>query len=270
MNINKNQILNNGKIKINLVKDKIDIYNDIAKVMANKIKKNNFIGKNTSFILPVGPRGQYKIFARICNLEKISCKNLITINMDEYLDGNGSLISEDNPLSFRGFMKENLFDLLEDDLKIKPENIYFPDPENISQIEKVIKEIDGVDICFGGVGINGHIAFNEPVDEGSISPDKFMRLKTRVLAVSRDTIVINSIKYGGHTEFIPKRCITIGMAEIFMARELRFYLEHNWQSAVLRRLISIEPAPSFPVSFIKEHENSSITLSKNVLKQYVN
>lgn len=59
--------------------------------MANKLKENNQKGIFTSFILPVGPTGQYKRFARICNLEKISCKNLITVNMDEYLDDSDNL-----------------------------------------------------------------------------------------------------------------------------------------------------------------------------------
>ena len=264
--IREDQIINNGKIKTYLVESNIDIYNDIARSMANKLKENNRDGVITSFILPVGPKGQYKRFARICNLEKISCRRLITINMDEYLDGDDQLITERHPLSFRAFMKVNLFDLLDDDIKIKPENIYFPDPNNLGEINKVIKELNGVDICFGGVGINGHIAFNEPIDEDCISCKEFLRLKTRILDVSRETVMINSLKYGGNTEIIPKRCVTIGMDEIFMARELRFYLEHNWQSAVLRKIIFDKQTPAFPVSFICEHKNSSITISENVLK----
>ena len=262
--INEDDILGNNKVKVYLVETNIDIYNDIARVMANKLKEDNEKGILTSFILPVGSTGQYKRFARICNTEKISCKNLITINMDEYLDDNDNYISEDHPLSFRGFMKENLFKQLYDDLKIKPENIYFPDPNNTGEIEKVIEELGGVDICFGGVGINGHIAFNEPIDENLITVDEFRRLKTRVLDVSRDTIVVNSLRYGGHTEFIPRRCITVGIAEIFMSKEIRFYLEHDWQSAVLRKAIFEEPNPSFPVTFLKEHQNSSLTFLNNV------
>jgi len=267
--LSQEEILSNNKIKVYLVEDRIDIYNDMARVMANKLKENNQKGNITSFILPVGPKGQYRRFARICNMEKISGKNLITINMDEYLDDDGSYIPESNPLSFRGFMKKILFVLLDDNLKIKPENIYFPNPNNTEEIEKLINEIGGVDICFGGVGINGHVAFNEPVDEELMTADEFKKLKTRILNISRDTIVINSIEYGGHTEFIPRRCITIGMAEIFMAKELRFYLEYNWQSAVLRKAIFGKPASSFPATFLKEHKNISITVSENVLRRYV-
>jgi len=270
LNISGDEILNNGRVNVYVVEDGIDIYNEIARVMANKIKGNNKKGICSSFILPVGPSGQYKRFARICNMEKISCKNLVTINMDEYLDDNDNYISEDHFLSFRGFIKENLFNQIDDDLKVRPENIYFPDPNNTTEIEKLIEELGGVDICFGGVGINGHIAFNEAMDEKLVTIDEFKNLKTRVLDLSRDTIVINSIKYGGHTELIPRRCITIGMAEIFRAKELRFYLEHNWQSAVLRKIIFTEPNSGFPATFLREHENSTITVSNNVLESYVN
>lgn len=166
-------------------------------------------------------------------------------------------------------MKKNLFNLLDDDLKIKPENIYFPNPDNTAEIEKLISEIGGVDICFGGVGINGHVAFNEPMDEKIISKDEFKKLKTRAVSLHRDTVVLNSMKYGGHTEIIPKKCITIGMAEIFMAKELRFYLEHNWQSSVLRKAIFLDPTTSFPVIFLKDHKNYSITVSANVLRNYL-
>jgi len=136
-------------------------------------------------------------------------------------------------------MKENLFKQLNDNLKIKSENIYFPDPNNSVEIEKVIEELDRVNICFSGVGVNG------PVGGNLITTDGFRKLKTRILNASRDTIVINSLKYTGHTKFIPRRCVTIGIAEIFMAKELRFYLKYNWQSSVLRKAIFEKPTPFF-------------------------
>lgn len=255
----------NKSIEVQEVESRIDLYNDIARLMVNAINKNNNKGLMTSFILPVGPKGQYERFARICNQEKISCKNLLTINMDEYLNDDESLIDEKHPLSFRGFMKSNLFDVLNDEIKIKPENIFFPEPGDITSIERLIKEIGGADICFGGVGINGHIAFNEPICDGTIEAEKYKSLKTRVLDLSKETLVTSSMKYGGHLEIIPKKCITIGMYEVFMSKKIRIYLEHDWQSAALEKIVFKKPTPSFPATFIKEHEDSSVIFSKNVL-----
>ena len=260
--LNIEELLNNKYIKIHMLEDKIDIYNEIARTMANKLSENNKKGLKTSFILPVGPRGQYTRFAHICNSEKISCKNLITINMDEFLDANDCLIPKDHPLSFRGFMDKNLFSLLDDKLMLKPSNIYFPNPKKLTQIEDLLKDIGGADICFGGIGINGHLAFNEPIrkDDG-----KFMELKTRILNVAKETIVMTSLKCGGNMGLVPKRCITLGMAEIFESRELKFYLEHNHQYTTLIRSIYEKPNSNFPATFIKEHRNSSITVSRNIL-----
>ena len=190
--------------------------------------------------------------------------------MDEYLDNNDNYIPEDHPLSFRGFMKENLFKQLNDDLKIKPENIYFPDPNSTSQIEKVINEIGGVDICFGGVGINRHVAFNEPIDENLINCQEFRELRTRTLKVSTETIIMSSIKYVGNLDLVPRNCVTIEIKEIFSSKKLRFYLEHDWQSEVLKKILYMEPSLSFPASYLKEHDNVLLTVSRNVLKNFDN
>jgi len=264
------EILKNQNIGVHLLENKTDIYNHIARVMADTVRENNQKGEATAFILPVGPTGQYRRFARICNREGISCSNLVTINMDEYVDENGKYIPMVNPLSFRAFMKKNLFDVLDESLKVKPGNIYFPDPENTAEIETVINQIGKVDICFGGVGINGHIAFNEPITDGSVSAEDFENIKTRVVKLSRDTLIINSIKIGGYIDFMPRQAVTIGMYEIFKAKKLRFYMEHNWQSAVLRRAVFEKPNPWCPVTYLKEHKDAEITVSGNVLKQYIN
>ena len=267
--IDEQTILSNSKIKVFVVDRVTDLYNDISRIMVNKIKENNAKNLPTSFILPVGPEGQYKRFARICNIEGISCKNVISINMDEYIDDNCNYIPMDHDLSFRGFMKNNLFDVLDNDKKIKPENIYFPDPQKLDEIFDLIRELNGVDICFGGIGINGHIAFNEPIDHKEISVEEFKEIRTRVLDITTETRVVNCLRRGGHIEYFPNKCITIGMKEIFMSKELRFYAYEEYESAEIRKTIFMEPTPAFPGSYLKRHHNSSLTITKNVLKQWI-
>jgi len=94
-------------------------------------------------------------------------------------------------------MKRNFFDVISEDLRIRPENIFFPDPCDISSFGKVINELGGVDIAFGGIGINGHLAFNEPMKEESITTDDFLKLKTRILRTDNDTVIVTCLKYGG-------------------------------------------------------------------------
>jgi len=263
--VKSKDILENTSIKTIMLDDRIDIYNNIAWLMAKKLLENNQKGLQTSFILPVGPRGQYRRFAQICNENDISCRDLMTINMDEYLDENNHYIPEENVLSFRRFMKVEFLNLLKKEIKIKPENMNFPDPDNPGAIGRIIDQLDGVDICFGGVGINGHIAFNEPVSNRDISINEFRSLKTRVVNISKETIAINSMRYGGDIESIPKKSITIGMDEIFKSKELRFYLEDEWKALALYKIIFSKASSSFPATYLKEHHNSTLIFSKNVL-----
>lgn len=263
-NISDEKLLRNKKIKINVLDNKFDIYNDIARVMANTLKENNKKGKITSFILPVGPRGQYKRFARLCNIEQISCKNLISINMDEFLDEDGNYVPKSSPFSFRNFMEKNLFTQLDDKLKLKPENIYFPNPDNLKKLEDLIKELGGADICFSGVGINGHIAFNEPRDD--IQIDDFLNLRTRVLEVSRDTILMTSLKYNGYIDIIPTKCITIGMKEIMASKKINIYLEHKHQSAALSKIVFGKSTTTFPITLVNKNSNTELFITKDVLE----
>ena len=162
-------------------------------------------------------------------------------------------------------MEKNLFNLLNHELRVKPENIFFPNPKDIDRVSDLIDDIGGADICFGGIGINGHIAFNEPISPYKKTSDEFMRSKTRILDLAYETIIMTSLKCNGNMDMIPKRCITLGMSDIFKSKELRFYLEHDYQNAALIKSIFEEPNPYFPASYIKLHRNSTITISKNVM-----
>src|SRR5207302_3340209 len=104
-------------------------------------------------------------------------------------------------------------------------------------IQNLIDARGGVDACFGGIGINGHIAFNEPAEPNeAISLEEFARLPTRVLTLSRETRTINSVTVGGELAVIPRRAITVGMKEILATKRLRFYCNRVWQSGVVRRV----------------------------------
>lgn len=81
--------------------------------------------------------------------------------MDEYLDDDKKWVPETHPLSFRGFMNRTVYSQIDPELVMPEEQRVFPDPENVEYIPQLIEKLGGVDICFGGIGINGHVAFNE-------------------------------------------------------------------------------------------------------------
>lgn len=253
-------------IRVEVLETDQDLYHDMARTMLNKVRENDAAGKPTVFILPVGPVGQYRRMARICNLERISLRNLVVFNMDEYLTDDGEWLPIDHPLSFRGHMKRSFLDLLDPELAPPAENIIFPDPHNLSAVPERIDELGGVDICYGGIGINGHIAFNEPPEPGEeMSVEEFAALPTRVLELSRETRTINSVTVAdGNIPLIPRLAVTIGMKEILAAREIRLYANRPWQRAIVRRVLHGEVTAQVPCSLVQTHPNASLTMTEYV------
>lgn len=214
--------------------------------MINEIKKNNKQDAKTVFICPVGPVGQYPIFVRLVNRDRISLKNCWFINMDEYLNDDNTWIDFNDKLSFRGFMQRNVYSQIDNDLVMDEKQRIFPDPANLEYIPELIKKLGGVDIAFGGIGINGHLAFNEPQN---IPADKFAELSIRTLEISRETRTINSVgDLNGAIDAMPKKCVTIGIKEILSARKIRLGVFRDWHRAVVRQAAYGEISANFPVT----------------------
>ena len=157
----KERLLESPKMRLYCLEDNEAVFRQMAGQMVQEIEKNKEIGKRTVFICPVGPVGQYPYFVDMVNEKGISLKDVWFINMDEYLDDGKKWVSTDHPLSFRGFMQRQVYGKIRPELVMPPEQRIFPDPENTGRIPKLIEELGGVDIAFGGIGINGHVAFNE-------------------------------------------------------------------------------------------------------------
>lgn len=142
-----------------------------------------------------------------------------------------------------------------------PENQrVFPDPNNVNHIPELIEKLGGVDIAFGGIGINGHVAFNEA--DQSLGNEEFLAQKTRVLAISPETRAANAIgDFGGALEDMPHYCVTIGMHEIAHARQIRLGCFRNWHRAVVRRAGYGEATSEFPVTLLQNHPDITLTFT---------
>ena len=237
----------------------------MAQSMVDKIKENNSQAKSTAFIVPVGPVAQYPIAAEISNKERVSWKNVWTFNMDEYLDWQGRPIPQDHPMSFHGSMKKNLFDLLDEDLGIPEGQRWFPDPFDPDAIDNKIDEItggQGVDICFGGIGEHGHIAFDESPDVINhythLTPDEFKASKTRPLQLNPETLV-RALRSPLYT-LCPPRAVTLGMRVILGAKRIELAT-----AGVIAKIAAMHPPTmDFPVTFIQEHANPKETVTLRV------
>jgi glucosamine-6-phosphate deaminase len=263
--IQPEQLGENTRVRVRILGDMQSIADDFAGALLREIREK----KNATLIVPVGPVDQFPVLAERINKERIDCRDVCLINMDEYLTDDDEWIADDHPLSFRGFMDRLFYDRLDPELAPRIENRIFPHPQRCDEIAKIIASRGGVDVCFGGIGINGHIAFNEPPgSQGSggemMSNENFAALPTRVLGLTRETRTINSVTVGGEISIIPWKAVTVGMKECLSARRMRFYCNRPWQSAVVRRALHGPITAACPASFLRTHGDAEIAVADYV------
>ena len=246
-----------ARIPLKVLGDSGEVFYELALEMIRQIRTDSSQGKPTVMIVPVGPVGQYPVFVRLVNEGRISLKNCWFFNMDEYLNDDGTYIDEASPLSFRGFMHREVYGRLDPDLAMPEEQRVFPDPARPEQVAQLISRLGGVDLAVGGIGINGHLAFNEP--EPGMTAAQFALLPTRVNRISPETRTANAIgDLGGALEEMPSLCVTVGMAEILGAKRVRLGVFRGWHRSVVRRAAYGEKSAAFPVTLLQDHPDARI------------
>ncbi len=246
-------------ITLKTVPTEWDVYFDMALVMLEEIMKNNAEGRNTVMIVPVGPTNQYPILARLVNQLRVPLHNVWFFNMDEYLITPDKTIDFDDKMSFHKRMNDEFYNRVDKDL-IMPENQRrFPEPGKERGFDALIDSLGGVDLCLGGLGINGHLAFNEPPEPGEVvSAEEYASLPTRILPISRETQTINAYGYQrGDLRGMPKWCITIGMRQILNARKIYIALNRDWQHGIVKHALYDSPTSAIPASLVQGHPNAT-------------
>ena len=252
-------------VKVRILGDMGSLGRDLAQAMFDEILTGEQNGRGVTMLVPVGPVDQWPVLAQRLNERRVSCRRVVFINLDEYLTDDDRWISPDHPLSFRGCMQRTFYDLLEPSLAPPPANRVFPDPHDPAAIQRLIEARGGVDVGYGGIGINGHLAFNEPPEPGEqASVEQFAARPTRVLGLSRETRTINSVTVGGELAMIPRRAVTVGMKEILATRRLRFYCNRPWQSGVVRRALHGPLTAACPASLLRLHPDAVVTIAEHV------
>ena len=260
-----NELGEGTTVEIKVVKGMDEIAEAIAVEMLKVVDDAQAEGQHATLIIPVGPVDQFPVLAEIINRERKDWREVMLINMDEYLTEDDEWVPTDHPLSFRAYMDRKFYDLIDSELAPLPENRVFPDPCDLSRIQTLIDDRGGVDACFGGIGINGHMAFNEPPEPGeTCSVEEFSSRPTRNLDLSRETVTINSVTVGGGLALVPRRAVTVGMKEILASGKMRFYCNRPWQSAVVRSALHEPVAAACPASFMQNHPNARLTVAQYV------
>ena len=246
-----------------------EVYDYLAEEMVQEFEKAAKGDRIVSFIMPVGPTQPYRLMAEKINYRQISLKNVRFFFMDEYVDDEKDrLIPKSNPLSFRGQIGPLLFDRIRPDLLMPKSQIIFPTPENVKDLPKMIKDAGGIEVCYGGIGIHGHVAFNEPGPGVAKS-------NPRILEINDFTRTIDSTRHpgvGGNLENFPRRAITMGMKQCIEARKILVMTRNetpflNWANTIVRIAALGKPGDDYPVTHMRHHKNLRIVTDRNTLKK---
>ena len=221
-----------------------------ANYVAEKInQKNPTAAKPFVLGCPTGssPLGMYKELIRLNKEGKVSFKHVITFNMDEYVG-----LAEEHPESYHSFMWNNFFNHID----IDPDNVHIPNgnaPDLMAECAKYERQIEaagGIDLFLGGVGPDGHIAFNEP--GSSLSS------KTRIKTLTTDTIIANSRFFDDDMSQVPKQALTVGVGTVMAAQEvLLISCGHN-KARALKHAIEESINHMWTVSALQMHPHGII------------
>ena len=260
------QVIQQSPIPLTVLPDEAALLDHLAEAILDEIRQNNQRRRPTRVIFPVGPRGHYPILAERSNHEQLSWRDVTIFQMDEFLDWEGRYVSLDHPLSFRRFMADFLASL-DPSLRPSPDQIHVPDPERLNALSEAIDQIGGIDTCYAGVGIHGHVAFNEPVVSPltRVSNEQFRDSRTRVVPLAADTIIQTALRQlGGDFYAVPPMAITIGMREIRSARRIRLYCDGGASKrTALRRVLFEPPTVAWPATLLRDHPNLAIVTDQN-------
>ena len=221
-----------------------------ADYVVNKINAANPTPEKPFVLgLPTGssPIGMYKALVAACKEGRVSFKNVVTFNMDEYVG-----LPEEHPESYHSFMATNLFNHID----CPKENVHIlnGNAEDLeaecANYEKMIAEAGGIDLFIGGIGPDGHIAFNEP--GSSLSG------RTRIKTLTTDTRVANSRFFGGNPDNVPATALTVGPGTVMAAKEVLILCNGHNKARALQAAIEGPVTQMWTISVLQMHQHGII------------
>lgn len=199
--------------------------------------------------LPTGstPLGMYKRLIQFYKDGILDFSNIVSFNMDEYVG-----LDRNHPQSYHYFMYENFFN----HINMKEQNINILDgmardyTAECKRFEDKMKELGGVDLFLGGIGPDGHIAFNEP--GSSLSS------RTRDKELTHDTIIANSRFFDGDINKVPKLALTVGVGTILDAKEVLIMVNGHHKARALRQAVEEGINHMWTISALQLHKKGII------------
>ena len=226
-----------------------------AYYVASKINQENSSASRPFVLgLPTGssPLGMYRNLIELYQAGKVSFAHVITFNMDEYVG-----LPESHPESYHSFMWQNFFRHID----IHPENVHIlngnaPDLQaECRQYEAAIAAAGGIDLFIGGVGADGHIAFNEP---GSS-----LASRTRIKTLTTDTIIMNARFFDNDINKVPKTALTVGVGTVTDAREVLIIVNGHNKAQALAQAVEGAVSQKWTITALQQHPKALIVCDES-------
>jgi glucosamine-6-phosphate deaminase len=247
------------KIPVEIFKTPKEGSTYVAQLISTLIKEKNAQGKNAVIGLATGstPKSLYEELVRMHNEEGLSFKNVITFNLDQYYPMEADALN-----SYHYFMRKYLFEQTD----IDPQNYFLPNgmvpkdkiKEHCADYERKIEEAGGIDLQILGIGINGHIGFNEP---GST-----IYSKTRLIALDNSTRIANSREFGNVSE-VPRMAISMGISTILKSRRIILMAWGKTKASVIQKAVEGNPTEEIPASLLQHHDHCSFVLDEDAASE---
>ena len=208
--------------------------------------------------LPTGstPLGMYTELIKLYQAKKVSFENVVTFNMDEYIG-----LEPTHPQSYHYFMQENFFK----HVNLKPENIHLLNgmtrdfAKECSDYEREMRRLGGVNLFIGGVGEDGHIAFNEPFSS--------LTSRTRIKTLTESTIKANSRFFDNDISKVPTMALTVGVGTIMDAREVMILVTGKKKADALKHGIEGAVSHVWTISELQRHPHGIIVCDKDATEK---
>ena len=228
-------------------------YEKMSRRAANIISAQVIIKPESVLGLATGstPLGTYKQLINWYNKGDIDFSSVTTVNLDEYVG-----LDAENEQSYRYFMNHNFFDRI----NISINNTFVPNgcaadlAGEGRRYDEHIAELGGIDLQLLGIGLDGHIGFNEP--------DKYFVKSTHVVNLHESTIKANS-RFFANEEDVPKRAITMGMVSIMQAKKILLIANGKAKRDILEKAFYGPITPEIPASVLQLHPDITVIYSEN-------
>ena len=231
----------------------VDTYEKLSRQAANIISAQVILKPDSVLGLATGssPLGTYKQLIEWYEKGDIDFSNVTSVNLDEYVGLDGS-----NDQSYRYFMNKNLFEHINIDIN----NTYVPNGCAVDlagegrKYDDHIAELGGIDLQLLGIGLDGHIGFNEP--------DKYFVKSTHVVDLHDSTIKANS-RFFANIDEVPKKAITMGMVSIMQAKKILLIASGKEKRDILEKAFYGPITPEIPASILQLHPDITVIYSEN-------